>query len=229
MKYFVECKTLDELKKMYRKLALKNHPDRGGDEEVMKKINEEYDKLFPILKIAYNRVANVPTHETAAGTRYEFYTQNGWRGENYDIRLTTKEITAKIREYVKKAYPDCKFSVTFSSYSGGSSIHVALVSGPYEALRENVKHIQVNHYYIEREDRLTDWAKAVIMDVNDVIKSYRFSDCDSMIDYFDVNFWYDLDVGKWNKPYTVNNKVKKLSGKTAGNSVVKKNESGLVA
>lgn len=229
MKYFVECKTLDELKKLYRKLALANHPDRGGDEEVMKKINEEYDKLFPILKIAYNRVANVPTHETAAGTRYEFYTQNGWRGENYDMSLTTKEITAKIREYVKKAYPDCKFSVTFSSYSGGSSIHVALVSGPYEALKTNAKHIQVNHYYVEREDRLTDWAKAVIMDVNDVIKSYRFSDCDGMIDYYDVNFWYDLDVGKWNKPYTVNNKVKKLSGKAAGNSVVKKNETGLVA
>lgn len=228
MKFFSDCNTLDELKKKYRKLAMENHPDRGGDEDTMKKINDEYDRTFPILKMAYNKVASEPTHETAESTRNEFYTQNGWKGKNYNLYLTTKEITAKIREYVKKAYPDCKFSVSFSSYSGGSTISVALVSGPYEALLNGAKHIQVNNYYVEREDRATEWAKAVMMDVNDFIKSYRFSDCDGMIDYFNVNFWYDLEIGKWNKPYTVNNKVKKISGETSSNEVVPVDGSGRV-
>ena len=38
MKYFESCKTLDELKAEYRRLAMANHPDRGGDVETMKQI-----------------------------------------------------------------------------------------------------------------------------------------------------------------------------------------------
>ena len=50
MKYFTNCKTLEQLKAEYKKLALKNHPDCGGDENVMKEINKEYDIVFPKLK-----------------------------------------------------------------------------------------------------------------------------------------------------------------------------------
>ena len=42
--------TLGELKSLYRKLAMKHHPDRGGTDEAMKAINAEYDLLFPKLK-----------------------------------------------------------------------------------------------------------------------------------------------------------------------------------
>ena len=38
--------SLDEIKKVYRKLAMKHHPDKeGGDEERMKLINAAYDIL----------------------------------------------------------------------------------------------------------------------------------------------------------------------------------------
>eukprot|EP00197_Chlamydomonas_leiostraca_P013031 CAMPEP_0202868736 /NCGR_PEP_ID=MMETSP1391-20130828/11043_1 /ASSEMBLY_ACC=CAM_ASM_000867 /TAXON_ID=1034604 /ORGANISM="Chlamydomonas leiostraca, Strain SAG 11-49" /LENGTH=432 /DNA_ID=CAMNT_0049548941 /DNA_START=149 /DNA_END=1447 /DNA_ORIENTATION=- len=37
--------TPDELKKAHRKLALKHHPDKGGDQEKFKEINEAYDVL----------------------------------------------------------------------------------------------------------------------------------------------------------------------------------------
>lgn len=34
-----------EVKSAYRKLALKFHPDRGGDQEKMKEINEAYEYI----------------------------------------------------------------------------------------------------------------------------------------------------------------------------------------
>lgn len=50
MKWFKETDTLDELRKLYRKLVVKYHPDNGGSEEVIKEINAEYDILFKRLK-----------------------------------------------------------------------------------------------------------------------------------------------------------------------------------
>ena len=50
MKWFSNPQTVEELKKQYKKLAFEHHPDRGGNEEHMKEINAEYDKLFEQLK-----------------------------------------------------------------------------------------------------------------------------------------------------------------------------------
>ena len=35
----------DEIKRAYRKLAKEHHPDRGGDEDRFKAINEAYDYI----------------------------------------------------------------------------------------------------------------------------------------------------------------------------------------
>lgn len=57
MKFFENVRTLDELKAEYRRLAMKHHPDRGGDVETMKAINAEHDALFEILKTQHNASA----------------------------------------------------------------------------------------------------------------------------------------------------------------------------
>lgn len=63
MKWFTNVKTLEELKKEYKTLAKKYHPDLiGGDGQEMKEINAEYDKLF-------DKVKNI--HTTADGKTYE--------------------------------------------------------------------------------------------------------------------------------------------------------------
>jgi preprotein translocase subunit Sec63 len=43
--FFKNCTSLDEVKKRYKELALKHHPDRGGDTATMQKINAEYESI----------------------------------------------------------------------------------------------------------------------------------------------------------------------------------------
>lgn len=50
MKYFKEIKNLEELRKAYKKLMVKNHPDNGGDVATCQEITAEYKKLFDIFK-----------------------------------------------------------------------------------------------------------------------------------------------------------------------------------
>lgn len=64
MKWFNNPKTLEELKKEYKRLAMQHHPDMGGSTEEMQEINNEYEKLFDQLK-------NI--HQNAEG---EFYTSS---------------------------------------------------------------------------------------------------------------------------------------------------------
>jgi len=46
LKYFNSCTNLDEVKKLYRQLAFKLHPDKGGSNEEMAKLNEEYQYIL---------------------------------------------------------------------------------------------------------------------------------------------------------------------------------------
>ena len=62
MKWFTPTpKTLEELKTMYRTLAVKHHPDCGGSTADMQSINAEYDLLFAKLK---------DIHTSADGSTY---------------------------------------------------------------------------------------------------------------------------------------------------------------
>jgi len=49
-KYFVNCRTAEEVKKEYFRLAMIHHPDKGGNLEIMQEINNEYDCIWPLLK-----------------------------------------------------------------------------------------------------------------------------------------------------------------------------------
>lgn len=66
MKWFTNPQTLEELKKQYKRLAMKHHPDIGGSVKDMQEINAEYDKLFERLK---------NTHQTAEGKTYTTKTE----------------------------------------------------------------------------------------------------------------------------------------------------------
>lgn len=73
MKYFKNIDNIEDLKAEYRRLAMANHPDRGGDTATMQRINDEYAQLFERLKNTHKSTrpdgprtytADKPTTET---------------------------------------------------------------------------------------------------------------------------------------------------------------------
>ncbi len=55
MKWFKNVTTIEELRKVYRKLLKEYHPDcTNGNAEITKEINAEYDFLFDKLKTSTN-------------------------------------------------------------------------------------------------------------------------------------------------------------------------------
>ena len=66
MKYFQNCKTAEELKKEYRKLAMKLHPDIvGGDGEEFKTMQVEFENLWERLKNVYQNAKGETYTKTA--------------------------------------------------------------------------------------------------------------------------------------------------------------------
>lgn len=53
--YFKECKSLEDVKKTFRALAKQHHPDLGGNAEVFKAINNEYEEAFEYFKNEFNK------------------------------------------------------------------------------------------------------------------------------------------------------------------------------
>ena len=66
-KYFTPGpETAEELKKMYKRLAIKHHPDNGGNTKEMQEVNAEYEVLFQKLKnVHINSHGERYTKETA--------------------------------------------------------------------------------------------------------------------------------------------------------------------
>lgn len=62
MTYFKECKTIEDVKETFKKLAKELHPDNGGDAEEFKSMMNEYTEAF-------NRLKNI--HVNSEGETYE--------------------------------------------------------------------------------------------------------------------------------------------------------------
>ncbi len=211
MSYFKNITSFADLKKQYRQLALVNHPDKGGDTAVMQAINQEFDRLFEIWKdrkeTDFNGYENDFT-EAKTSRQYTDYVwrEYRWRGSRYDHNLKKNDLAEKFREFVKEAYPRCKFSIR-SGWAGCTyTFHISLVQADFEAFtpeyREQRGSVQLNHYYLQKEDRITDRCREVMQNIIDFCESFNYDNSDSMTDYFDVNYYATYSVGTSEKYFT---------------------------
>ena len=124
-----------------------------------------------------------------------------------------KEIAKTVRAELKESFPTAKFSVTIKN----GSLNVSLMSAPFEAIRNRSGYEQLNQYTIRRETyedyfghpdeyaprKLTVPAWELMKAVDEIADRENWNNSDAMIDYFDVNYYLNLAVGKWDKDFTL--------------------------
>jgi len=127
------------------------------------------------------------------------------------------EIAKEVRESLKKEFPECRFSVRSDYHSMSVSLMSAPVS-PFSKLAQysggyenkdypfdglyaqlNEKHLdnRCNGYY------LTNEAVSMLKKVVKIANKKNWDRSDIQSDYFDVGYYFDLEIGKWNKPFQV--------------------------
>lgn len=144
--------------------------------------------------------------QSRSNSNYNFYTSNGWAGKNYDRNLKGKDIAAKVRAFVKNEFPDFKFSIRSKFGMLADTIYITVLSGPIPALCEgNTRSYEssISGFGDAFKGRITDKMLAVLDEVYSFVSSFRYSDCDGMIDYFDTNFYCWMYVGR---PYQITEK-----------------------
>lgn len=142
-----------------------------------------------------------------------------------DIAIIAKEVRKKL----KVEFPEHKFSVTIERFAGGQGLDVYLMAGPEDpfdgdrtfpskyAYNEETfpqgENAQLNHHYITYQEDTDQWvsnghiltesAAKMLIKVVEIANKRNWDRSDSMVDYFDVNFWFHLGIGKWNRDYVV--------------------------
>ena len=145
-----------------------------------------------------------------------FYTANGWAGSNYDSKLSTKEIAAKVRSYAKKNFPEFKFSVRSEWSMYTDSMYIELKSGPCVPFVEGSRSAERGYMSTMSsvkawKDELTPEVFAGLNSVSNYASSFRYDDSDGMQDYFDTNFYLSIKVSDEYK--VIEPKAKKSSVK----------------
>lgn len=145
-----------------------------------------------------------------------FYTANGWAGSNYDSKLSTKEIAARVRAFAKKNFPGFKFSVRSEWSMYTDSMYIELKEGTCIPFVEGSR--SAERGYMSTMTTVKGWETELTPEMFKVLdavtvyaNSFRYDDSDGMQDYFDTNFYLKIKVSDEYK--VVEPKAKKSSVK----------------
>ncbi len=113
----------------------------------------------------------------------------------------SKENCLRIRSVIRERFPNCKISVVNKDYS---TVSISILEAPVyfgEKLYQ-----QVNVHWIEENFRDLVEAKKMLLDIYEIANGGNHDNSDSQSDYFDVGFYVDINIGKWDKPFICNKK-----------------------
>lgn len=102
--YFVNITTIEELRKAYKQLAKRLHPDNGGNAEDFKAMNAEYDKAFSRISSGKEGKAfSLDIDEALRAAIDSIINLDGIEIEICGIWIWVSGNTYKVKEELKKA------------------------------------------------------------------------------------------------------------------------------
>lgn len=119
-----------------------------------------------------SKVETVTTKTTKEATKFDLFEATRYSNieKSETVIYDTKEVAKICRTKLRKLFPMVKFSVTTSSFTGGSEIHCKIKESPFE------------------KDSI--YLKVIMLYATKLINSYNYDNSDAMTDYFDVNFYF---------------------------------------
>lgn len=116
-----------------------------------------------------------------------------------------KEDVAKIRSALKDRFPKVKFGCR--SRDSGLAVSVSVMKSPFDfspLYRGTEGYVSINHFHISRlREQISDEAVAFLILIDETIRNVgnHYDNSDSMTDHFDVAFYYDINIGRYDKPH----------------------------
>lgn len=131
------------------------------------------------------------------------------------MAYVSKEKKAKIAAALKNVVPknvkyslavDNHSSIVCTIYSAPIDLLGAYLSGKgYDNTDKTITYVDVNHYHYEQILKDSPEALELIKSIVDCLNIDNYDRSDIMTDYFDVGHYINLRLGRWDKPFTVNN------------------------
>lgn len=114
------------------------------------------------------------------------------------------ERVAEIRKQIKAQFPNFKISVTCRNYS---TVCIAIIEAPFNMLIDaSKKYEDVNHFYIAEHYADYPQIKEVLLQLYQIANSGNGTECEDG-DYGTIpNFYVDINIGSWDKPFIVKEK-----------------------
>lgn len=116
--------------------------------------------------------------------------------------ISTEDVK-KIRVALKNEFgKKLKFGVRKSPSC--HSVNVTIKSGTVDfsdIMRNTYDQVQVNQYHLQNYGVHKSLFEKIVEIIKTAPSKEWYNNSDAMIDYFDVAFYFDLNVGDWDNPY----------------------------
>lgn len=130
--------------------------------------------------------------------------ENETKGDKFDetSHLDIKDIAKLVRKELRENYSTkggWKWSVNIDRFSGGQSMGVRLKAIPSGQAHLNPERIKwdienPHEFSFNAPDRYTKLVSDAIEKAKKIVGKYNRDNSDSMVDYFDVNFYSSVEV-----------------------------------
>ena len=125
-------------------------------------------------------------------------------GQSLEITLkTTAADVLSLAEYIEvyrvrpafgRIYTDCGdiSDTDYYSMDAAQQEEVRQRAARYDYRREVESECSINHYHMDEYQGFSEAGRKKLETVQAIVEAYRYDESNSMVDYFDTNFYYDI-------------------------------------